>query len=85
MKARLSWCLAAASGIALAIVRALAAEEAIVALVDIDGDNVRRVAKDLFAQGKQARAWHADMKRAEQVKNIVSQSSGKLLIRPDEV
>lgn len=68
----------AASGIGLAIARALAAEGAIVALVDIDGDGVSRAAKDLCGQGKQARAWQADMTRAEQVETIVSRISREL-------
>ena len=65
----------AASGIGLAIARALAAEGAIVALVDIDGDGVSRAAKDLCVQGKQARAWQADMTRAEHAKPLSAESA----------
>lgn len=68
---RIAWVSGAASGIGLATARLLARGGARLALVDINGEGVERVAGELRAGGAEARAWQADLTDAASVERTV--------------
>jgi NAD(P)-dependent dehydrogenase (short-subunit alcohol dehydrogenase family) len=71
----------AGAGIGQAIALTLAAQGAVVAVLDIQLESAERVAADIRAQGHQAQAWACDVAQAEHVNAAVSQlvsSTGRL-------
>jgi NAD(P)-dependent dehydrogenase (short-subunit alcohol dehydrogenase family) len=62
-----------ASGIGEATAKLLAEEGAKVAIVDIDDDNGKRVAKEIKAAGYIADFWHMDVSHADEVEKVIEE------------
>ena len=62
-----------ANGIGEATAKLLAGEGAKVAIVDIDDDNGKRVAKEITDAGHVADFWHMDVSHAEEVEKVIGE------------
>jgi 3-oxoacyl-[acyl-carrier protein] reductase len=58
----------AASGMGRATARVFAAEGAIVAVTDFNGEGAETVAKELRDKGQKATAWRLDVAKAEEIR-----------------
>jgi 3-oxoacyl-[acyl-carrier protein] reductase len=67
----------AASGMGRATARLFAAEGAIVAATDINGDGAEAVAKEIRDQGRKATAWRLDVGNADEIKSVVADAAAK--------
>src|SRR5947207_8632120 len=61
----------AASGMGRATARVFAAEGAVVAVTDFNGEGADAVAAELRGKGQQAKAWRLDVADAQQIKSVV--------------
>ena len=68
----------AASGMGRATARLFAAEGAIVALSDINGEGSEAVAKEIRDKGQKAFSWRLDVADASAIKSVVAESAAKL-------
>ncbi len=66
-----------AKGIGEATARLLASEGAAVAIVDIDDENVKRVADEITGANGTAGFWHLDISREDAVKQVFSEVYAK--------
>lgn len=73
---RVAWVSGAASGIGRATAKLLVRGGARLALIDIDGEGVERLASELRAGGAQAQAWQTDVTDAEKVASTVQEVVG---------
>ena len=60
-----------ASGMGRATARVFAAEGAIVAVTDFNGEGAEAVAKELRDKGQKATAWRLDVANADEIKSVV--------------
>jgi 3-oxoacyl-[acyl-carrier protein] reductase len=68
----------AASGMGRATARVFAAEGAIVAVTDFNGEGAETVAKELRDKGQKATAWRLDVAKAEEIRSVVADIAAKL-------
>jgi 3-oxoacyl-[acyl-carrier protein] reductase len=68
----------AASGMGRATARIFAAEGAVVAATDFNGDGAEAVAKEIRDKGQQATAWRLDVANADEIKSVVADVAAKL-------
>jgi 3-oxoacyl-[acyl-carrier protein] reductase len=68
----------AASGMGRATARLFAAEGALVALSDINGEGSEAVAKEIRDQGQKAFSWRLDVADASAIKSVVAETAAKL-------
>src|SRR5947207_2850671 len=62
----------AASGMGRATARVFAAEGAIVAVTDFNGEGAEAVAAELRAKGQKAKAWKLDVANADEIKSVIN-------------
>lgn len=67
----------AASGMGRATARVFAAEGAVVAVTDYNGDGAAAVAADIVAKGRKATAWKLDVSSADEIRTVVTDVAAK--------
>lgn len=68
----------AASGMGRATARIFAAEGAVVAATDFNGEGAEAVAKEIRDKGQSATAWRLDVANADEIKSVVADIAAKL-------
>ena len=68
----------AASGMGRATARVFAAEGAVVAATDFNGEGAEAVAAEIRDKGQTASAWRLDVANAEEIKSVVADVAAKL-------
>jgi 3-oxoacyl-[acyl-carrier protein] reductase len=68
----------AASGMGRATARIFAAEGALVAATDFNGEGAEAVAKEIRDKGQSATAWRLDVANADEIRSVVADVAAKL-------
>src|SRR5258707_1159746 len=77
LNGQIAWIGGAASGVGEATARLFAAEGAAVALIDIQGEQARRVAERIVADGGRAIAIECDVTREDAVRKSIERTVGE--------